>query len=223
MPIRANISPGFVWRLGLVALFCFAMAGWFLFDGTVTYPRQRERALEYQRLEEEGRLDDWPERAEQRGWSTANPGEPKTEAEIWTQIILAGILLPPGLFFLVRFLLARQRWVEADETGLRASWGQQLAYDQIVALNKRQWAKKGIAKVVYEQDGRKRRFLLDDWKYEADPTLEILREVEARIEPDRIVGGHPEPPPEDDIEEGTEEPLPEGPEANTETEDAKGE
>ncbi len=204
MPIRANISPGFVWRLGLVALFCFGMAGWFLFDGTITYPRQRVRALEYQRLEEEGRLDEWAELAEQRGWSAANPGEPKTDADILTQLILAGALVPPGLFFLVRFLMARKRWVEADETGLRASWGQQLEYAQIVALNKRQWAKKGIARVVYEHEGRKRRFILDDWKYEADPTLDILREVEARIDPEQIVGGLPEPPPDDEVEEEAE-------------------
>lgn len=221
MPVRANISPGFVWRLGLVALFCFAMAGWFLFDGMIKYPRQREQALEYQRLEEADRLDEWPEVAEQRGWSTANPGEPKTEAEIWTQIILAGVLLPPGLFFLIRFLAARKRWIEADETGLRASWGQQLGYDQIVALNKRQWARKGIAKVVYEQEGRKRRFLLDDWKYEADPTEEILREVEARIEPDQIVGGHPEPPLEDDVEEETEGQGAESAENEEDAENAK--
>jgi hypothetical protein len=195
MPLRANISPGFVWRIGLVALVCFAMAMWFLFDGLVTYPRQRVRALEHQRLEEEGRPGEWEDFARQRGWSTADPGEPKTEAEIYTQLILAGVLAPPGLWFLVRFLRARKRWIEADETGLRASWGQQLRFDQIVSLNKKQWAKKGIARITYRQDGRKRGFVLDDWKYEADPTVGILREVEARIDPAQIVGGPPEPPP----------------------------
>ncbi len=207
MPIRANISPGFVWRLGLVALFCFGMAGWFLFDGTITYPRQRQRGLAYERLEEEDRLDEWEEYAEERGWSTDPPGEPKTEAEIYTQLILAAAIVPPALFFLFRFLVARKRWVEADETGLRASWGQQLQYDQIVTLNKKKWAKKGIAKIVYDDGGRKRQFVLDDWKYEADPTEEILREVEARINPEQIVGGMPEPPLEDgdDFEEDFEE------------------
>ncbi len=201
MPVKAKISPGWVWRLGLVALFCFGMAAWFLFDGLVTYPRQRVRALEYQRLDEEGRLDEWEEFAQERGWSTANPGEPKTEAEILTQLILAGTLAPPGLFFLLRFLVARKRWVEADETGLRASWGQQLQYDQILWLNKKKWAKKGIAKIIYDEDGRKRRLVLDDWKYEADPTAEILREVEARIDLEQIVGGLPEPPPEEEVPE----------------------
>ncbi len=202
MPIRAKISLGFVGRLGLVALFCFGMAGWFLFDGTITYPRQRERALAYEHLKQEERLDQWEELAEERGWSTEPPGEPKTEAEIWTQLILAGVLVPPALFFLVRLFVVRKRWVEADETGLRASWGEQLQYDQIVRLDKKKWAKKGIAKVIYEAGGRRRSFILDDWKYEPDPTEEILCEVESRIDPEQIVGGPPEPPPEEeDIEE----------------------
>ncbi len=200
MPIRANISPGFTWRLALVAVFCFGMALWFLFDGLVTYPRQRERALEYQRLEEEGRLDEWEGLAQKRGWSTENPGEPKTEADSYGQFIFAGLLVPPGLIFVFRFLRARKRWIEATETGLRASWGQQLDFEQIVGLDKRQWAKKGIAKVIYEEGGRKRRFVLDDWKFEADPTGEILREVEACIAPDQIFGGRPEPPLEEEAE-----------------------
>ncbi len=223
--IRANISPGFAWRLGLVALFCFGMAGWFLFDGTITYPRQRERILAdpelreraevFQQLEREGRKHEWHEVARERDWPTEEPELPRTKAEIWTQLILAGVLAPPGLFFLFRFLVVRKRWVEADETGLRASWGQQLQYDQIVTLNKKKWAKKGIAKIIYDDDGRKRKFVLDDWKYEADPTEDILREVEARIDPDQIVGGLPEPPLEgdDDFDEDFEE------EGETEEED----
>ena len=207
MPIRANISPGFVWRLALVAEFCFGMALWFLFDGLVTYPRQRERALEYQRVGKEDRLDPWGELARQRGWSIENPGEPKTEADSQEQFVFVGLLIPPGLIFLYRFLRARKRWVEANETGLVASWGQKVEFDEIVALNKKQWAKKGIAKVIYQADGRNRRFILDDWKFEAEPTEAILREVEARIDPDQILGGLPEPP----LEEGDEE-VGEGPE-----------
>ncbi len=201
MPIRANISPGFVWRLALVAAFCFGMALWFLFDGLVTYPRQRERALEYQRFEKEKRLDEWEEFAQERGWSTENPGEPKTVADSQEQFVFVGLLIPPGLIFLYRFLRARKRWIEVTETGLVASWGQQVEFDQIVALNKKLWAKKGIAKVIYQVDRRDRRFILDDWKFEADPTEDILRQVEARIDPDQIIGGFPEPLVEEDDEE----------------------
>lgn len=208
MPLRANISPGFVWRLGLVALFCFGMALWFLFDGTITYPRQRQRILAdpelreraevFEQLEKEGRKHDWEIVARDRDWPLEEPELPKTEAEIHTQLILAGVLVLPALLFLIRFLLARKRWIEADETGLRASWGQQLGYDRIISLNKKQWAKKGIAKITYQEGARKRRFVLDDWKYEADPTVAILREVEARIDPEQIFGGLPEPLPEEE-------------------------
>ncbi len=209
MPVRANISPGFLWRLALVALFCLFMAGWFLFDGLWTYPRQRERALEYERLEAEERLDEWEGIAQQRGWPTDNPGEPKTEADIVTQLVFVGLLTPPGLFFLFRYLRARKRWVESTDTGLRTSWGQQLDFDQITTLNKRQWDKKGIAKVAYQQDGRTRRLVLDDWKFEADPTTAILREVESRIDAEQIVGGEPEPPEDDEPTSDATEAAPE--------------
>ena len=201
MPLRANISPSYVWRVALVGVVCLGIAGWFLFDGVVTYPRQRTRALEYQQLEEEDRLDEWEDLARQHGWSTADPGKPKSEAEILTQLILGGLVMPPALLFLIRFLMIRKRWVEADETGLRSSSGRQLQFDQIVSLNKKQWSKKGIAVVVYQQGKRKRRFVLDDWKYEPDPTVAILREVEARIDREQIVGGAPEPPPKEKTED----------------------
>jgi len=196
MPFKANISPGYLWRLALVAALCLFMAGWFLFDGLWTYPRQRVRALEYQRLKAEDRLGEWKSMAQEHGWPADDPGEPKTQAQTITQLVFAGLLTPPGLIFLFRFLRMRKRWVESTETGLRTSWGRQLLFNQITALNKRQWDKKGIAKVVYRQDGRTRRLVLDDWKFETAPTKSILREVESHIDVEQIVGGAPELPEE---------------------------
>jgi hypothetical protein len=88
---------------------------------------------------------------------------------------------------------SRGRWIEADETGLTSSWGQRFDYDQVLAVEKRIWRSKGIAKIKYEDGKRKRRFVLDNYKFKRRETDAILYELEGRIGPDKIVGGPPEP------------------------------
>jgi hypothetical protein len=45
--IRANISRPYLLRLGLVSLFSLGLAFWCVYDGMVTYPAQRLRAIKY--------------------------------------------------------------------------------------------------------------------------------------------------------------------------------
>jgi hypothetical protein len=194
MPVTAKISTSYLWRLGFITAFCFGFALWFLYDGTITYPRQRERALKYQELVEGGRLAEWRGVAAQRGWPLAHPGEPKYESEIYSQLAFAALMGLLGLVLAIAVFRARGRWIELNETGLRASWGRQFEFGQITVLDKRKWGSKGIARIRYQEDGRNRQLVLDDCKYEADPTLAILREVESRLNANQIVGGLPEPP-----------------------------
>jgi hypothetical protein len=179
--------------LVLISLACIGISLWFLFDGLVTYPNQRMRALEYQKLNEEERLDEWPELARERGWPTEDPGEPKEEADIYVQRVIAALACIPGVLYAIFYFRARGRWIEVTETGLRSSWRQEFGFDQIVSLDKKLWRSKGIARVNYQQEGRKRRLTLDDWKYDAEPTRSILRTVESHIDPGQIVNGLPEP------------------------------
>jgi hypothetical protein len=67
-------------------------------------------------------------------------------------------------------------------------------FDQVTALNKKKWQNKGIAKLLYEVDGRKNKIVLDDCNYDRDTTNAILRHVEAAIGHDKITNGKPEPP-----------------------------
>jgi hypothetical protein len=194
MPVTAKISASYLLRLGLIAMFCLGFALWFLYDGTITYPGQRERALKFQELKEEGRLAEWKKIATERGWSLDHPGDPKHEAEIYSQLVFAALMAVPGLVCAVFVFRARGRWIELDESGLRTSWGRRLEFGQITRLDKKKWKSKGIARIRYRQNGRNRQLVLDDCKYDADPTGTILREVESRLDGDQIVGGPPEPP-----------------------------
>ena len=87
-----------IWAV--MALPFVSCAGWSLYDGMVYYPKLRERSLEYERLQQEF-PETWPAKwrtvAEARGWPTDDPGPPKSETDILTQYILAGICGASGL------------------------------------------------------------------------------------------------------------------------------
>ena len=86
-----------------------------------------------------------------------------------------------GIYFLATFILTRGRWVEADEQGVRTSSGQQMDYASIKSIDKSRWQRKGIAMVHYESNGQAGRILLDDWKYDREPTKRILEAIEERM------------------------------------------
>ena len=94
--------------------------------------------------------------------------------------------------------------MEADSTGIRSSWGRELRFDQIIHLDKKKWNNKGIAKIRYDDNGSKRTFVLDDCKFDREPSEQILRLVEANIREDQIVNGAPEPPVEKERSESVE-------------------
>ena len=100
MTVRSKISGRHLIRLTIVGLFCIGFGLYCLYDGLVGYPNQRERALAFQELEEQGRLEEWPEMAAERGWKPYDPGEPKTEAEIAVQFYMMAVCGVVGLLVL---------------------------------------------------------------------------------------------------------------------------
>ena len=192
MALRADVNMRFYMRFAIIGGVCLIFCLWSLYDGLVTYPEQRERALKYAEYREQDKKEEWKALAAERGWHPGNPGEPKSEADIMGQFVMAGVTGTLGLGFLIVVLRARGRWIEATDSGIRSSWGQELSFDQIVSINKRKWENKGIAKIRYKENGRTRRFTVDDFKFVREPTDEILRIVESRLDEDQIVGGPPE-------------------------------
>ncbi len=195
MTIRSKISGRHLIRLAIVGLFCIGFGLYCLYDGMVGYPNQRERALAFQELEEQGRLEEWTQFAAERGWKPFNPGEPRTEAEISVQFYMMAVCGVAGLLVLTRVLWSIGRWIEMDDSGLRSSRGQVVKFDQVAKIDKKKWDNKGIAKVHYQANGRSNVFTLDDFVYDRPTTDDILRQLESRIGVDKIVNGKPEPPP----------------------------
>ena len=154
----------------------------------------------YSLLKEMGKLDKWPDLAYEHKWEETIP-DPATgeehvreemEVKIQLQYVMAAVSTPLGLWALFIFFSSRGKWIEADETTIRSSWGEELALSTITELDKKKWSNKGIAKITYEEKGRMKNFVLDDCKYDRPATEEILRLVEANIQETQIVNGLPE-------------------------------
>ena len=195
MNLRTEINPRYLMRMGLVGLACLAMTAYCLYDGFVAWPAQREQALAYLEFEEahpevgaKDKFDLWKVEAEKRGWDPGYGGkpvtpygEPKKPYEIGQQFAMAAVVGLISLIFIGKFFLNRGRWIEADEDGMRSSENRELKFDQVTALNKKKWDNKGIARVMYEADGRKKTIVLDDCNYDRDTTNALLRHVEKKI------------------------------------------
>jgi hypothetical protein len=193
MTIRADRDAKFYFRFLLIGLVAMGFALWSLYDGYVAYPRQREHALAYaEHYEKEGSKEAWDEIALERDWPTDYPGEPKSEADILMQYVMVASAGLVGLMALLFVLQSRGQWIESSGTGVTSSWGATFDFDQVVSLDKKSWRRKGIAKVTYQDGGRKRRFVIDDYKFLREPTDKILCLLESKIDPELIVGGPPE-------------------------------
>jgi hypothetical protein len=217
MAIRTENDPRFYRRFWIMGTIAIGYALWSLYDGAIGYPAKQQRALAHKKLEDEFASDaavfseKWRAYASERGWSTKYPGPPKSEEDYKGSIVMqyvmfvgAGLI---GLWLISLPLRGRGRWIEASDTGLTSSWGQSLDYENIVRLDKFRWRSKGIAKITYHDGKRKRRFVLDNYKFDRHTTDAILYEIEQRIDPALITGGPPEPPPQeshDEVEAATE-------------------
>lgn len=206
MTIRADVSRGYLMRLGLVGLFCAFGGAYFLYDGFVGYPAQRERGFAYEKFMEENaaldeldRVNKWNEYARENNWPEGNPldadtNKPLAVVKINEQFYYAGAAGLAALGFLSRFAFMFGRWIECDETQLRDKSGRETTYANITELNKKKWQNKGIAFVSYKTDEGTDRIRIDDFYFQRDPTRQILRKVEANIDPALITNGKPEPP-----------------------------
>jgi hypothetical protein len=202
MAIRAENDPKFSRRFLYMGIAAIGFSIYCLVDGSIRYPHKQERAVAFEKLYSEGKADQWEAFATERGWSTSIPEESKSEEDFKTSIVLqysmfvvTGLI---GMWLISIPLRARGRWIESTGSGIASSWGQSFNYDQVENVEKRQWRSKGIARVTYVDNGRRRRFVIDDYKYDRYKTDAILYELEQNIDPERITGGPPDPPPGSD-------------------------
>ncbi|BAM03474.1 hypothetical protein [Phycisphaera mikurensis] len=183
-PLRARISKGYRIRLALIGLGLTAFGCWALYDGFIEYPRRAEVYAQLQQMQEDH--VDWATRwqayAAERGLETnPNKVKPLEDKDIWTQYVMAAICLPIGGFFLLNFVRASGRKVEADALGIRGREGS-ATWDEVHGLDDARWRTKGISRVLFrDAGGAEGKIVLDDWKYEREPTVAIHARVAEKL------------------------------------------
>lgn len=162
--MKLTLNREYVMRhLGVAALF-LGLCGWFLYDGTITYPKMDDAKFSEEILH--GRQGDFDKL--------------KQEA-INRQFQFAGICGIAALLIAVGVGRCRLQTLEWDDAQLCGSLtgGKPLAFADINGIDDRRWEKKGIL-VVYANDGR--RFTLDTWHHSGAKELaeKILKRSTAR-------------------------------------------
>ena len=196
---RADVDNSFIRRFLLIALACFGFMIWGLYDRFYTGPIEIERAIAFKKLaadldegliSEDQRTEKWESICETNNWSTSKPKSPKVaEGYLVFQYFVIGIGLIGGILFLLHYLRLKGSWVGADEEGVEASWGQTLKFKDITGINKAKWAKKGIAKVSYNNEaGATKTMIFDDFKYHRETMGSILKMAEEHLSDEQIVG-----------------------------------
>ncbi len=200
MLAKAGISSTYRWRLAVIAALCLGWAAWSAYDGFVKYPEHNRKVDEFNKVAEQfpddtdQRKVEWEKIAEANHWNTEDPGHKKSTTDLNFQYGMLALTLPIGLFFLFNYLTSFKRWIGMDAQGLLSNSGQRVDFSSITRLDKRLWKRKGIASVYYKvASGPEKRFKLDDWIYETQPTLVMLKHVESVLKPEQIEGGPPEP------------------------------
>ena len=198
MSLRAETDNKFLYKYLLIALGTLAFSGWSFYDAMVNYPTRIPRSAAYDELLADTELNNlqrqerWEVVAAENGW----PEEPpeKTVEDVHYDInwnyIFGAIAALVGVPNLVWFLRNRGTWIQMDGEQLSNSRGQKLELSQVVQLDKKKWAKKGIAVLKYKTDGGgEESFVLDDLKYERQPVDEMMAGIEEKIGTDLIVNG----------------------------------
>lgn len=197
MKVRADYDPKYFRRFLLIGLGCIAFTCWCFYDALVKYPSELERAKVYWKPSQEPgekykamERTDWREVVKKNSWPTAAPRKPsKIEHGIDQQYLFAAICGLIALPCLWKWFSARGSWVEGTDSGLTSSWNRSVQYDKIVSIDKTKWEKKGITKILYEDEGKQQTFVFDDFKFDRKVMSEILTRIESGLKNDQIIGG----------------------------------
>ncbi len=175
----ARVSRQWVVRMLIAGIAFFGFGLWAVYDGFIYYPRRNHIIERFEEHREAGRMGEWRELAEQKGWpEEPDPDNYKTQWDIRTQFIMAAICLPLGLVILLRLGLKSRQSMATDEQHFIATNGRRIPYSAIVSLDKRRWDSKGIAEVYYENEqGRRRKTRVDTWIFKGGDG--ILRDIES--------------------------------------------
>lgn len=189
MDLKAKIANGYRNRLILITLGALLYASWAVYDARVKYPRQIEQFQEYRDIQTANKDDwqkVWAEKAKANDWP--DKPEERSAGDIRTQWILFAITFPIGAYCLFSLLKWSRRYVGADGSKLYTHGGVEVPFDQITKVDASRWEGKGIARVQYDDGSGEKELVIDDWKYDREPSDQIFARVRLNIDEEKIEG-----------------------------------
>lgn len=179
MNIVTNISREWRNRMLMQTAFLVGFGLWFFHDGGVTYPKHNDRVAEYRAAVARGETAKWSDFALKRGWPGQEHPAAYSPAELKTQFVLGALCVAMGGATVVWFVLGFRQQMSSDGQTLCGVRGERVPLDAFVSVDKRKWERKSIAYAYYEQDGRRRRLVIDDYKFIG--AEDILKQIEEQV------------------------------------------
>jgi hypothetical protein len=182
MSISARITPTWKKQKLFVSIFLLLFGAYFFLDGAVVWPRSNERYLKHKEFIERDDLAGWNEYAANRGWQTAPPEKLHTSADIAGQFLFGSICVAGGIVALAYWSVQIRRSIRLEGETIFSPEGKRIPVEAITGLGLKRWESKGLATVRYELGGRRREFVIDDYKFEAEPCRTIVDELKRLLE-----------------------------------------
>jgi hypothetical protein len=178
-----------VWRRKMLFLIAMVFAGslWFLFDGFYGYPKKAERYEVFRQIagsdSPDARADQdvrraWEKIAAERRWPPDLPKE-ITAKDIRDQKLYGAGTAVVGVLLVFWLMYNDRLSIRADDTNVYSARGKKVPFGEIIGLDKAKWDSKGIAYAIYVEEGRQKKLVLDDYKFEG--TEKIVEDIERRL------------------------------------------
>jgi hypothetical protein len=78
-------------------------------------------------------------------------------------------------------VLAKESGAPSDEEAVYTPRGTRVPFSAVTGIGKKRWESKGIAVVRYTIEGRKGEFIVDDYKFDTEPSRKILEQIEQKL------------------------------------------
>lgn len=181
MAVEARISS--IWNMQkfFISIFFMAVGLWFFWDGAIKYPASNRRWSAYEQHKTEGRLAEWPAYAAGQGWVEKQPKKFFSKEDIAAQYVCGGLAAIVGVLLFAYWFTQRHRTLRTDAEAVYTPAGTRVPFAAVTGIGKKKWESKGLATVRYEEGGRQLQFIVDDYKFETDPTRQILSEIEEHL------------------------------------------
>ena len=193
--LRANTNSFFKYKYLLIGVLASGYGLYCLYDAAIKYPKIRPKSNAYAQLradvEDDGEFQrQWATMVKEKNWTEESPYLP---AKLTTNIIysyfMGTLFTLVGVPALITGLKCLGQWIEADDKSLVNAKGQRVTFEQIKSIDKSRWEKKGIARLVYDDGGSEKSFVVDDLKFDREVADQIMDRVEKAVGVDKIAGG----------------------------------